>query len=222
MPIVFAIQNVTVPRSIEMTWGVMQPVFASNETAADTTLFLVGFTNVTEWLAEYNYTRAADDRYLLQWDLYWANLVETCTEPASWVGSGVVGGTLMFSIQTAGRNGESGRQSKVHDVQEAIPECPEFGGLVQVGPSLNATEPECPALELLEARQGNPCAIKVDQAAASSISSRVSRSVSSYVSMNHLAPTATASSLTSKAGVGPVRTVQTALAAACVLCGLAL
>ena len=74
MPIVFAIQNVTVPRSIggfqlewqimdcpgglfnentsvEMTWGVMQPVFASNETAADTTLFLVGFTNVTEWLA---------------------------------------------------------------------------------------------------------------------------------------------------------------------------
>jgi hypothetical protein len=66
--------------------------------------------------------------------------------------------------------------------------------------------------------------VKVDQVAASSISSRVASSVSSSMSKYHPIPTTTAAvaSSTSEAGVGPSRTVQTALAAACVLCGLAL
>lgn len=254
MPVVFAIQNITVPRSIgtfqveweimscpggqfnentssEITWGVMQPVFATNETAADTTLFLVDFTNVTEWVQwgqpippATEYKPAVDDRYLLQWYVYWTDLPRTCPKSESLVGAGVGKGALMFNIQTVWGKEGSGWQGEIHDVQETIPECPEFGARVQIGPAWNATRPECPMLELLETRQGNPCAVKVDQAAVSSISSRVSSSVSSSVSKYH--PTATTTrvvaSSTSKAGVGPARTVQTALAAACVLCGLAL
>ncbi len=242
LPIVFAIQNATIPRSIgvfqldwkiwickggqfnentsiDVGWGTMQG-FGTNETAADKPLFLVGFAMLTDWLSAYKYTPTVDDRYLLQWDLFWPYLVGNCTDP--WVSFEAGRGAVMFNIQTVGGNEGSGQQGKVHDVQETFPECPEFGGIVQIGP-LNATKPECPALDLLETPQGNPCAVTVDQAAASSISRRVTSSALNYLSVYHPATTTTTvSSSKSKAGVGPARTVQTALAAACVLCGLAL
>ncbi|KAK3934653.1 hypothetical protein QBC46DRAFT_368068 [Diplogelasinospora grovesii] len=132
------------------------------------------------------YTPAVNDRYMLQWDFF-----------------------------RRGKTGGTGWQGNITDVQAGIPECPAFGGLVQIGPSLNATNPACANIEMLESRLGNPCAVKVDQAAASSISSRVSSSVSSSI-------TKVTSSTSKAAGAGPARPVQTALAAACVLCGLAL
>jgi hypothetical protein len=261
MPIVFAIQNATVPQSIgnfQLGWQIMHyqgghfnesttsqvafggMVVHANETPpVDPTLFLVDFTNVTHWVRwgrpvppATEYTPAADDRYLLQWSITWTGLLGNCTKAEASVSARVLArGALMFNVQTVrGKEDGSGWQGAIRDVQkEPMPECPEFGAHVQIGPALNASKPECPAFELLEGnRQGNPCAVKVDQAAASSISSRVSSSVSSYVSKYFPPATATppvVASSTSKGGVGPagtVQAVQTALAAACVLCGLAL
>ncbi|KAK3309280.1 uncharacterized protein B0T15DRAFT_136040 [Chaetomium strumarium] len=251
MPIVLAIQNASAATSIgsfSIFWRIAQlqggqlnsassstvdfgnfEVF-SNETSADTPLFLAAFTNVTDWIRygrpippATEYTPAVDDRYMLQWSIVWTSLFGTCTKFESLVSADLpADGALTFNIQTVWGQEGTGWQGDIHDVQEAIPECPEFGALVQIGPPPNATKPACPGFEILESRQGNPCAVKVDQPAASSISSRVSSSVSSYMSKYHPTPTTTAAveSSTSKAGVGPARTVQTALAAACVLCGL--
>ena len=255
MPIVLAIQNASIAASLGsflVFWDIWQvqggqynatasssvdfgnfEVFA-NETSAGTTEFLVSFTNVTHWIRygrpippAIKYTPGPHDRYMLQWSIVWRGLFGTCTKFESLVAADLpTEGAVMFNIQTEWGQEGSDWQGEIHDVQEAFPECPEFGGLVQIGPRPNAEKPACPGLEILETRQGNPCAVKVDEAAASSISSRVSSSVSSSISKYQptRAPTNTATvpSSTSKAGVGPARTVQTALAAACVLCGLAL
>ncbi|KAK4148978.1 hypothetical protein C8A00DRAFT_38430 [Chaetomidium leptoderma] len=251
MPIVLAIQNASVAGSLgsfSVFWHITQLQFnstssstvdygdfqvLSNETtSADTPLFLVTFTNVTDWI-QYGrpippatkYTPAVDDRYILQWSIVWTSLFGTCTKFESLVAAKLpADGALTFNIQTVWGEGGTGWQGEIHDVEEAIPVCPEFGGLVQIGPPPNATKPACPGFEILDSRQGSPCAVKIDQAAASSISSRVSSSVSSSMSKHHPTPTTTdaVESSTSNAGVGPARTVQTALAAACVLYGLAL
>jgi hypothetical protein len=248
MPIVFAIQNPSIAGSIgdfSVFWTISQVQgwqsvgssvdfgdfqISSNQTSADTTLFLVDFTNVTDWIRygvptppATEYTPGVHDRYLLQWSIVWTSLFGTCTKRESLVSADMPSeGALAFNIQTVWGGG--GWQGEIHDVQEAIPECPEFGGLVQIGPPPNATKPACPGFEILESREGSPCAVTVDQPAASSILSLVSSSVSSSMSKYHPTPTAAApaESSTSSAGVGPARTVQTALAAACVLCGLAL
>jgi hypothetical protein len=249
MPIVLAIQNASVAWSLGkfmVGWKIWHlqmgeewagsadfgyfEVFG-NETLAGTTLFLVGFSNVTHWLRwgrpvppATEYTPGVDDRYLLTWSIVWTGLLGNCTKRESLVSAyEEADGALEFNIQSVwGERG--GWQGEIHDVHEGIPECPEFGAHVQIGPPPNATKPFCPGFEILESRQGSPCAVKVDQAAASSISSRFSSSVSSYSVSRYPTPTTTAAltSSTSKAGVGPARTVQTALAAACVLCGLAL
>ncbi|KAK3290976.1 uncharacterized protein B0H64DRAFT_411070 [Chaetomium fimeti] len=251
MPIVLAIQNASVAWSIgpfSIFWTITHlqgnsisgggsrdfgdfQVFG-NETLVDSTLFLADFTNVTDWLRygvpippATEYTPAVDDRYILQWSIVWTSLFGTCTKFESLVAADLPSeGALTFNIQTVWGEEGAGWQGEIHDVQEAIPECPEFGGHVQIGPPPNATKPSCPGFEILESREGSPCAVKVDQGVASSISSRVSSSVASSMSKYHPTPTATdvVESSTSEAGVGPARTVQTALAAACVLCGLAL
>ncbi|KAK4121635.1 hypothetical protein N657DRAFT_665405 [Parathielavia appendiculata] len=209
MPIVLAIQNASVAASLRdftnETSAIVEdgePQLLSNGTSADTILSLVGFTDVTRWIRygwlippATEYTPAVDGKYLLQWSIPWLDLPPTCEK---------------FDHMTVwGKEGGNGWQVEIHDVQEAIPECPEVGGLVQIRRPPNATNSACPPTsEILGSRQGRPCAIKVDEAAASSISSPVSSSVSSSTS--------------DKAGVGPARTVQTALAVACEVCGLAL
>jgi hypothetical protein len=239
MPIVLAIQNPSAATSIgsflvfwdlfylpggelnltdlpQVDYGNFE-VLSNATTSADTPLFLVDFTNVTKWMA-YD-APTVDDRYLLQWSIVWRSLFPTCTKFESLVSSRLPAeGALIFNIQTDDWQGE------IHDVQEGIPECPEFGALVQIGPPPNLMKPACPRLEILESREGSPCAAKVDEVAASAISSRVSSSVASSVSRYRPTPTTTVAieSSTSEAGVGPARVVQTALAAACVLCGLAL
>jgi hypothetical protein len=248
MPIVLAIQNPSAATSIgsfqvfwniihlpggklnltfppQVDYGNIEVLSEDATTSADTALFVVDFTNVTKWI-QYGhpippatkYTPAVDDRYLLQWSIVWTSLFPTCTKSESLVSVRLpTEGALVFNIQTDW-------QGEIHDVQEGIPECPEFGALVQVGPPPNATKPACPGFEILESREGSPCAVKVDEVAASGISSRVSSSVASWSSKYRSTPTTTAAieSSTSEAGVGPARVVQTALAAACVLCGLAL
>lgn len=247
MPIVLAIQNPSSATSIGsfgIFWQIIQlpggqlnltlpatvdygniDVLSNDGTSEDTALFIVDFTNVTHWI-QYGrpippatkYTPAVDDRYLLQWSIVWTSLFQTCTKFESLVAADLpADGALTFNIQTDW-------QDEIHDVQEGIPECPEFGALVQIGPAPNATKPACPGFEILESRNGSPCAVKVDDAVASSISSRVSSSAASSMSKYHPTPTTTAAveTTTSEGGVGPARVVQTALAAACVLCGLAL
>jgi hypothetical protein len=248
MPIVFAVQNPSIAASIggfSVFWTISQVQgwesvgssmdfgnfqVPSNQTSTDTTLFLVDFTNVTDWIRygartppATEYTPGVHDRYLLEWSIAWTSLFGTCTKRESSVAAHLPSeGALAFNIQTVW--GEGGWQGEIHDVHEPIPECPEFGGLVQIGPPPNATKPACPGFEILESSEGSPCSVTVDQPAASSILSRMSSSVSSSMSKYHPTPTAAApaESWTSSAGVGPARTVQTALAAACVLCGLAL
>ncbi|KAK3897769.1 hypothetical protein C8A05DRAFT_38648 [Staphylotrichum tortipilum] len=72
--------------------------------------------------------------------------------------------------------------------------------------------------------RGNPCAVTVDRAMMSSVSSAVASLSASMVAAAVEAATARAAgptTRTSRGGAGGVRPVQAALAAACVLCGLA-
>lgn len=161
-----------------------------NETSADTNLFLVNFTNVTHWI-QYGPREPADDKdtpvvhgkYILQWTLTWWGLLETCgTKSGSEYTTGlVVRGALTFSIQTVLGEGGTGSQGEIHDVQEAISECPSYSGISEVGPPPDPKKPACPALERLATRRGSLCDARVDEAAASTISSLVSNSVSSYM-----------------------------------------
>ncbi len=111
------------------------------------------------------------------------------------------------------------------------PQCPESNGLYQIHGSSNATETQCP-VEITtvipatplpeETNQGNPCAVQIDDAIASSISSRVA-SVTSAWTAQSTTTTGSVATSTSSGGAGAVLPVQTAMAAAaCLLCGLAL
>ncbi|KAK4040089.1 hypothetical protein C8A01DRAFT_35869 [Parachaetomium inaequale] len=226
-PIVMAVQNISTIRETkgdyQIFWDIMPysdglipggilydsgtlQILTNNTITGST--FLVAATNATKWLRE-NRSTGRFDRFMLQWYFEDSDREERCGGPRN--GNAGRGG-LMFNIQTAYAEDLYGLEGMLLDVDD-IPECPQFAALVESGQ--NATNPECPTQKQLEGVQGNPCAVKVDQAAITSILSQAS---------SLLAPTSTATSSTStsSAGVGPARTVQTALAAACVLCGLAL
>jgi hypothetical protein len=103
------------------------------------------------------------------------------------------GGRLIFNIQPAYAEELYGLQGMLLKVDD-IPECHhQLATLVESGQ--NATTPECPAQKQLEGVHGNPCIVKVDQAAITDILSQGS---------NLVAPTSTTTSLTltSSAGVG--------------------
>ncbi|KAG7292797.1 hypothetical protein NEMBOFW57_002841 [Staphylotrichum longicolle] len=97
------------------------------------------------------------------------------------------------------------------------PQCPELDGVYRV--TYNATATECQTgVIAVETIQGNPCAAQIDNAMASSISSRVASSTSAWTA----SPTTTSvPTSTSSGAAGAAHPVQTAMAAACVLCGLA-
>lgn len=129
MPIVLAIQNASVAGSLgsfSVFWQIRQlqegqfnptssgtvdygdfQVF-SNETSAATTLFLVDFTNVTDWIQHglpispaTKYTPAVDDRYMLQWSIVWTSLFGTCAKFESLITTNLpADGALTFNIQT--------------------------------------------------------------------------------------------------------------------------
>jgi hypothetical protein len=235
-PIVFALQNMTAMASIgpfQLTWSIMpfgegrrpsglvpdddefmlagSSLLPPNNTApSDGTTYLVDYTNATEWIS---YAKDDDYRFMLQWSLHWPGLDEDlCDRDLSSARASLPDqGSVMFNVQRTW--GENGRwKGPIHDALVTT-ECPQLGSVVEIAP--NATTPECPAVQKRLEREGNPCGAQPDEAAVSSIMSQVS---------SMAAPTSTtaAPSSTSSGGVGPARTVQTALAAACLLCGLAL
>jgi hypothetical protein len=183
---------------------------AASDAASTGPTFLIAPTNATEWLPKVR-TIQWYTKFMVQYYLYDRDLEGRCG-PSTCVGV-VKRQDWRFSLMTADTERALDLDGYAKGID--IPECPEFSALIQA--KHNATDPECSLMREVEGAQGNPCAVKIDPAAASSIISEASRLA---------APTSTstieASTSTSSAGVGPARTVQTALAAACVLCGLAL
>ena len=108
-----------------------------------------------------------------------------------------------------GQTGSLKKEGKTPDTLY-VPECPALGTVVELRP--NITTPTCPLMmDRDSGRQGNPCAVKVDKAVASSIWSHVSNlaTVPPTTTRNYtLGPASTG-------GVGFAHPLQTALAAAC-------
>ena len=213
-PIAFKIQNlpwIRSPRSeLNIFWDIMPygnglipggiyfdsgTVRVSNDTNSESS-YLIATTNVTKWIGR----ASREDRYMLQWYLSF----DSCDKD-------LASGDLMFNVVTEAEaiTYEPGEVHKVMDV----PPCPEFAALIAI--RNDTTESQCPLGEVDQDTEGNPCYAEASRDTYSSILSQAS---------SLAAPTSTTASATStsSAGVGPARTVQTALAAACLLGGLAL
>ncbi len=118
----------------------------------------------------------------------------------------------MFDVRTEAEGDKS--PAVAVDILQA-PACPQFDQVAQI--TYDATATACQLDPQTGSPKGNPCAVKVDGAVATSIANHVASMSSSLVA----ASATVAATSTSTGGVGAARTVQTALAAACVLCGLA-
>ncbi|KAL2127116.1 hypothetical protein VTI74DRAFT_11307 [Chaetomium olivicolor] len=224
LPIVVAVQNLTALRALSnfsILWNIMGfrdgsiPVgwahvmgwfkIPQPSPADDGTILLVDYTNTTEWI------RSKDDpdwRFALQWYVQSPEHEKRC-------GRGSVNAhstRQMFNVVPDFERKFYGFEGALRD-PVVTTECPDFGGVIEVRP--NATNPDCSVVDLIKDRQGKPCDVKLDQAAVTSIASRVS-------SMAAPTPTtSTETTSTSTGGAGPARVIQTALAAACLLGGLA-
>lgn len=177
-------------------------------------VILVGTSNVTAWIRR----KMRGDRYMLRWSVVWDGLVERCGYNTS-----IITGGLMFGIEAdwesepGAYGAEDAGKGKAPDIMQ-VPECPVVGAVVDITPSATTSSTSCPTVVGNTGRQGNPCAVKVDRAVASSISSQVA-------SLAKPTPTSTRTWVatqksTAAAEVG--RPVQTALAAACLLSSLML
>lgn len=177
----------------------------------------VTYTNVAGWWEYYTGTPGykpsqMDFRYQLRWHVRWHAHQQNTDGKCGGTG-GTTSGHIFFNLERP-ENPET--VGKIADIMQA-PECPAFSGSVQILP--NPTMPDCPIIERWSEPvegKGNPCAVKVDKALLSSVSSEASRLA---------IPPATSSEVmtsTSTDGGRALRPMQTALAAACVLCGLAL
>ncbi|KAK3301072.1 uncharacterized protein B0H64DRAFT_471050 [Chaetomium fimeti] len=166
--------------------------------AANDSSILVATTNVTEWIGR----SQRNDRYMLQWSLSH----DSCGKKRR-----LTRGNLMFDIATE-QEAITYEPGELHMVMD-VPACPEFAVAIEYG--IDATESQCLFGKVVENTEGNPCLRELNRNVYSSILSHAS---------SLAAPTSTtsATSTSSSAGVGPARTVQTALAAACLLGGLAL
>lgn len=171
-------------------------VRVSNDTNSESS-YLIATANATKWIGRSN----RDDRYMLQWYLSF----DSCGD------KDLAGGGLMFNIAVKAE-AITYEPGEVHRVMD-IPPCPEFAALI--GIRNETTESQYPLGEVDQDTKGNPCYAEGSRDTYSSILSQAS---------SLAAPTSTTTSATStsSAGVGPARTVQTALAAACLLGGLAL
>jgi len=185
----------------------------TDATKQDHTIF-VAYTNITAWWDDFRKPPAEEQyRYQLRWHVRWL----------AHQGNGgecdhVAQGKMMFNLERLLWYEDPKMVGKTADIMQAT-ECPAFAGSVQIRP--NATMPDCPIIDDKEKipvveGMGNPCAVKVDKALLSSISSEASRLA---------IPPATSSEVTTSTstdGARVLRPIQTVLAAACVLCGLAL
>jgi hypothetical protein len=161
---------------------------------------------------------------LLQWHATWYTSSDSCDTAANYRALGVFSDAVQFDVQTAEELDLLQRANETNPAVDAVipqaPACPRFDKAARI--TYNAATTACQlALQTVSAAPGDPCAAKLDAAAASSISSRVASLSSSLVATRTTAtPTAVRTS-TSSAGAGAARPLQTAFAAACVLCGVA-
>ena len=196
--------------------------------------FLVAVTNSSTWYQNDTITKrspkAPGETYVFQWVASFDTDTSRCydrfrrDELPNFDGFGTA---AIFDVLSESEQLRANFTTAVVAIPQA-PQCPESNGLYQVHGSSNATETQCPvqintvipATPLPEAtNQGKPCAVQIDNAMASSISSRVASVTSAWTAT---ATTKTVPTSTSSGGAGAAHPVQTAMAAAaCLLCGMA-
>ncbi|KAL2163294.1 hypothetical protein VTH06DRAFT_5351 [Thermothelomyces fergusii] len=243
-PIVFAVQNMSAIReanaTFELLWGIHrlndgyspaglysdEGTFTlwPNDTRTGPALF-VGVSNVTKWFERPGWGEPEKEKYMFQWTLYRSEEREDgslwkCPRPEEGEQDrlDLASGKLIFQAR-------SNHFLRLHGLEDAdylrdttdIPECPTFQSLLEI--EKNATHPGgCPILRAVEGGQGNPCAVKIERPTVTSILAEATR-LAELAAPSSEPPLPTSSTSTA---AGPARAIPTALAAACVLCGLAL
>ncbi|EEU43419.1 uncharacterized protein NECHADRAFT_82696 [Fusarium vanettenii 77-13-4] len=186
-PISLAVQNYTALRAagnFSLSWHIMPYSYGrvpggiawdmgdfetDNSPDDNDTVVFVANTNITEWIDQ----KDRDDRFRLQWHLEW-DFGDDCNFNESYVFGGI-----MFSIETEWETMKApggkgiGEKPNVLDV----PECPVLGSVVLLQ---NTTDICSRVLDMgNNTVQGTPCAVTVDKALASSISSQAASSATS-------------------------------------------
>ena len=198
--------------------------------------FLVAVTNSSTWYQNDTFIqrspKAPGETYVFQWAASFDTDTLRCydrfrrDELPNFDG---FGNAAVFDVLSESEQLRANFTTAVVAIPQA-PQCPESNGLYQVHGSSNTTETECPVQITTvipatpvpeETNQGNPCAVQIDSAMASSISSRVASVTSAWTATTTMTARGVSTS-TSSGGVGAAHPVQTAMAAAaCLLCGLA-
>ena len=185
-----------------------------NDSPATDPTFLIAVTNVTKWYDSRRRAKEWGEKNMLSWGVLWH------IDYSRFCSAGNLGlrKAVMFDVERSDNNEWSARYNYTNGIPADIPlapECPQLDQVAQVTPTPTATR--CPLSLPTPAVQGNPCAVTIDTAVASSLSSRLaSLSSRQYAtSTTKAVPTST-----SKGGAGVGRTLPTALAAAGVLYGL--
>ncbi len=207
--------------------------------------FLVAVANSSEWYRNdtgvHVTPKAPGDIYMFQWTAFFdwddsrcafrhrrGELPNVNALQAPYRGGFHAG--AVFDVLSESEQLRANFSTAVVAIPQA-PQCPETSGLYHVHGTSNATETECPVdITVINpgttipegTNEGNPCAVQIDNAMASSISSRVA-SVTSAWTAHSTTTTRSVPTSTSRGGAGPALPVQTAIAAAaCLLCGLTL
>lgn len=181
-PIAFAIQNLTALRTLgdfDIGWDIMPYAYGRTaggitydmgdfemlEDGGDGTSIFVANSNVTGWIGEKN---RRGEQYALHWHVAWYGLKDRCgTEGTS------VFGHIMFDVQADWERRETRVEvplGLMPDIKE-VPECPEFGTVVEIRPPVGNSTCETVVGENT-GREGHPCAVRVDKDLANSIESR--------------------------------------------------
>jgi hypothetical protein len=213
----------SVPGGISYDFGYFEML--PNDAPATDPTFLVAVTNVTKWYSDLHIAKRWGEKYMLQWAAGRRTPDSPCHTNGFRLGSSEA---VMFDVRMTDNEDYFPRYTSpgtAVDILQATG-CPQFNQIAQVTSNPTATATSlCPVgLQTAPASnvQGNPCAVTIDKAVASHISSHVARLSSSLVATaSTTAAAALPTTRMSSAGVGgAARPLQTALAAACVLCGL--
>jgi hypothetical protein len=191
-------------------------VLPTDSPAKDPT-FLIAVTNVTRWYQTLNGAKAWGEKNMLVWAATWYNANGSCLAdlPSNFE-------AVMFDVELSDNNEWSARYNYTNGIPADIPlapKCPIFNNVAQI--TLNPTATSCEPRTRVPAAtaQGNPCAVTINEAVATSLSSRVaSLSARVYATSTTVAVIPTSRS---RGGADAARTLPTALAAAGVFCGLA-
>lgn len=234
MPIALAIQNVTaietLGKNYTVSWYIVpfaegtipgmtdvargQFALPKGPVTEPFHVFMDG-TNTSEWR---QLAIARRGTYMFQWYVNWDGLKKRCGYGDETLAAN---GDIMFDIKYKEEyHSFKGDNISDYDAQPELdvlqaPECPALGGVVEMTQS---TAPSaCPTVVTDRSGQrGNPCAVKVDEAMASRISSYAA---------SRIMPTATATPRRQEednSNAGKFCAMQPALAAACLVSGMVL